>query len=272
MITLADKKMHGEDGSVIAYYDNEHIGKTAGPTVILLHGYCGSSAYWERVLPTIKDAGRVIIPDLRGHGASSAPESDTYAMEDFADDVIRLMDHLYVHQAYLIGHSLGGYITLAAAERHAERLCGFGLVHSTAYADSEEAKAGRDRAAASIEEAGVDAFVEGLVPKLFAPEHLESMPEQVERVKAIGRGTSPRGAAASARGMKARPDRNAVLEGTQLPVLLLAGGRDGLIASERTFSVTRSNVKHALLEQSGHLGMIETPEEEAAELLAFVQR
>ncbi|WP_020620201.1 alpha/beta fold hydrolase [Paenibacillus daejeonensis] len=271
MITIADKKMHGEDGSIIAYYDNEKIGKDVGPTVILLHGYCGSSAYWEHLLPVLKYAGRVIIPDLRGHGASSAPDAEVYAMEDFAGDVIRLMDHLYVRQAVLIGHSLGGYITLAAAEQYAERLNGFSLVHSTAYPDSEEAKAGRDRAVETIENEGVAAFVEGLVPKLFAPEHLETMPEHVEQVKEIGRQTSKHGAAATARGMKARPDRNDVLKETLLPVLLVAGGKDGVIAPERTFSVDKPNVTSALLARAGHLGMIETPDEEAAQLLQFLQ-
>lgn len=271
MITIADKKMHGEDGSIIAYYDNEKIGKNAGPTVVLLHGFCGSSAYWKEVLPVLQQAGRVIIPDLRGHGASSAPQDEVYAMENFADDVIRLMDHLYVRQAVLIGHSLGGYITLAAAEHHAERLNGFGLVHSTAYPDSEEAKVGRDRAVETIEKDGVAAFVEGLVPKLFAPEHLDSMPELVEQVKEIGRHTNRHGAAASARGMKARPDRNSVLESTLLPVLLIAGGQDGVIAPERTFSVDKPNITSALLAGAGHLGMIETAEQEAAQLLQFLQ-
>ncbi|MFS0727093.1 alpha/beta fold hydrolase [Paenibacillus sp. 1P07SE] len=271
MNTIADKKMLGEDGMTIAYYDNEKIGKDAGPTVILLHGYCGSSAYWKDVLPVLQHAGRVIVPDLRGHGASSAPADEVYGMEDFADDIIRLMDHLYVRQATLIGHSLGGYITLAVAERYAERLNGFGLVHSTAYPDSEEAKAGRDRAVETIERDGVAAFVDGLVPKLFAPEHLESMPDQVARVKEIGRGTSRHGAAAAARGMKARPDRNDVLKSTLLPVLLVAGGKDGVIAPERTFSVDKPNITNALLADAGHMGMIEKADEEAAQLLQFLQ-
>src|SRR5690554_1641282 len=82
-----------------------------GEVVILLHGFCGSSAYWKNVIPVLSQGFRVIVPDLRGHGRSSVPE-DTYTMDQMADDVKHLLDALHLPKVMLIGHSLGGYVTL----------------------------------------------------------------------------------------------------------------------------------------------------------------
>ncbi|WP_051317056.1 alpha/beta fold hydrolase [Ectobacillus panaciterrae] len=108
-----------------------------GEPIVLLHGFCGSHAYWEKVIPELAKNCRVIAPDLRGHGKSSVTESD-YSIQDMAEDIKHLLDKLETDKATIFSHSLGGYIVLAFAERYSERLKGFSLVHSTAYPDSEE--------------------------------------------------------------------------------------------------------------------------------------
>ncbi|MBD2844901.1 alpha/beta hydrolase [Paenibacillus sp. IB182496] len=270
---MADRKLAFHPGGEVptgelAYYDSAPEG-APGPALVLLHGYCGSSAYWQKTAPYLQSAARLIIPDLRGHGASCAPDQDVYAMEDFADDLQLLLDELQLPRPIVIGHSLGGYIALAAAERYGERLGGIGLVHSTAHADTEAAKAGRDKAVDTLVNEGIRIFVDGLVPKLFAPEHLETLAMEVEAVKEIGYRTDVNGAAATARGMKARPDRNAVLQRADLPVLLVAGTRDGVVPAERTFSAEGAHIRTCLLEGAGHMGMIESAPEEAQALRAF---
>ncbi|AJY77766.1 alpha/beta fold hydrolase [Paenibacillus beijingensis] len=270
--SIANHTLTLPGGTRLAYMDSGRGSAGRGPsrTIVLLHGYCGSSAYWEQLLPCMDKNVRMIAPDLRGHGNSSAPKADKYRIEDFAEDIAQLLDMLDPGPVLLLGHSLGGYITLAFAGHYPDRLEGFGLIHSTALPDSEEAKGNRDKAAAAIKERGMEPFVDGLVPKLFAPVHQASMAEAVQRVKEIGYGTDPGGAAASALGMKERPGRINVLEETALPVLIVAGSEDGIVPPEKAFLVERPSIARHVLEGSGHMGMIEEPQELAAIIRQFM--
>jgi Predicted hydrolases or acyltransferases (alpha/beta hydrolase superfamily) len=266
--SIADRSVVVHNGELtIAYADTMPEGG-AKVNVVLLHGYCGSSAYWERIVSLLSKAGaRVIVPDTRGHGNSSAPVSSAYAMETLARDVLALADALQLEQIVLLGHSMGGYTALAFAEQYPSRLSAFGLVHSTGLPDSDAARENRDRTVQKIEEQGIPTFVEGLVPNLFAP---NASAELVARAIEIGYGTSAQGAQASALGMKARPDRRSTLETSALPLLLVAGVQDGIIPVERTFTTDRAGVSQVLLESAGHMGMLEAPEELAEGILQFL--
>jgi len=259
VLSLANRTVECRNGALtIAYADTLPEGG-AEQNVVLLHGYCGSSAYWERLVPLIEKPGRrVIVPDARGHGRSSAPGDAVYTMEAMADDAAELAARLGLGRFVALGHSMGGYAALALAARHADRLLGFGLVHSTGHPDSEAARDNRDRAVNKIAEEGIERFVEGLVPNLFAPEAKANLVEQAIR---IGRLASAAGAQASALGMKERPDRRGVIDSSALPVLLVAGKQDGVIPPERTFTAaSRDGVRQALMEHAGHMSMMETPQ------------
>jgi pimeloyl-ACP methyl ester carboxylesterase len=271
-ISIAANRIRTASGNELAYLACGRKRREADPAVVLLHGYCGSSAYWEETLPHLESYGLYIVPDLRGHGLSGAPDGTVYTMEDFADDLLRLLDALGEREAIVLGHSLGGYVTLAFAEKYPDRLRGFGLVHSTPLPDTEEAKAGRDRTAGRLLAEGAAPFVNELAPKLFAAENRERMPDKVARAVAIGLGVSPAGAAATALGMKARPDRSAVLRGAAVPVLLVAGEGDALVAPERTFiGAEGPNIRRALLAGCGHMSMMEAPAKLAEAIAGFAE-
>lgn len=229
-----------------------------GLPIVLLHGFCGSSAYWTRVIPELRQSYRVITPDLRGHGGTDAP-NEPYSIELMASDIAELLHGLGIRKAVLFGHSLGGYVTLAFAERHADLLAGFALVHSTAYPDDEKGKENRVKAIFNIRENGIRPFIDGLVPKLFAPGHSETMPEWVQLARRIGYETKPEGAIHTAQAMKERPDRRHVLEATDLPVMLVAGASDQIIPAEKTFSVHKPNIREVTLDGAGHMSMLENP-------------
>ncbi|WP_284641667.1 alpha/beta fold hydrolase [Paenibacillus silviterrae] len=258
-----DKRYADVNGARLAYYE-----AGSGQPVVLLHGFCGSSAYWDEVVPLLQTELRVIVPDLRGHGASSAPDTSS-SMEEMAADIAGLLDTLALKQASVLGHSLGGYITLALAEQHADRLTAFGLVHSTAFPDDEKGKEGRLKGMQTIGEQGLPVFLEGLIPRLFAPKHVESMPEAVTKARQIGLGTSPGGAIRTLEGMRTRPDRNQVLSEAKVPVLLVAGEEDQIVAPARTFSASGGHIRQALIAGAGHMSMMEAPRQLADEILAF---
>ncbi|MDQ0063508.1 alpha/beta fold hydrolase [Paenibacillus harenae] len=271
-ISIANAKVELNNGIELAYYDSSVVSAgdaaESGGVIVLLHGYCGSSAYWERVVGPLSRTARIIAPDARGHGLSSASDDEVYSMEMYASDIESLLEKVKVDKACLLGHSLGGYITLAFAEKYGERLSGFGLIHSTAKEDGEAAKLNRDKAAATLQRDGVRPFVDGLIPKLFAPEHAEARQADIERGKQIGYATSLQGAVGTARGMKQRPDRTELIRQSPLPVLLVAGAADALIPAESTFAAAGLRAIQQKLESSGHMGMVEQPEE----LIAIISR
>lgn len=268
-VSIANSTLTLASGLELAYYDSIDEGAEA-PVLVLLHGYCGSSSYWEQVVPELTRFARVIAPDARGHGLSAAPADEVYAMEAFAEDVEELLKQLGIEQAVMLGHSLGGYIALAYAERYAKRLSAFGLVHSTTLPDSEDAKAGRDKAAAAIEKDGIEAFVDGLVPKLFASDRIDELEAQVARGKEIGRAASQHGAAATARGMKERVDRGSFIRDASLPVLIVTGAKDGIISSGSAFAATGGTTQVVELADAGHMSMLECPEELTASIRGFL--
>lgn len=262
------KQVKLENGLEIAYQE-EGSGKQE--TIVLLHGFCGSSAYWCKILPALSQTYRVLAVDLRGHGGSAAPD-EPYAMERFAEDLSLLVDKLELSQVHLFGHSLGGYVTLAFAQKYADKLKGFGLIHSTGYPDDEAAKANRDKGAENIRENGMEPFIKALVPKLFAPGHVSTMQGDVQLAKQIGLATKPTGAIQTLKGMRDRADRSEVLRSTKLPVLLVAGREDQIIPSEKTFIVNGPNVEQVLLSHSGHMGMLEEPDALAEAIVRFVSK
>ncbi|WP_217595394.1 alpha/beta fold hydrolase [Cohnella sp. GbtcB17] len=246
-----------------------YVDEGQGVPLLLLHGYCGSAAYWNDVLPMLSAQARVVAPDARGHGETAATEG-TYAMEQLAEDALQLMDALHIGQAFVLGHSMGGYAALALAERAPDRLLGLGLLHSTTFPDDENGKANREKVAARISREGMEGHIRDLVPKLFASDNLAQLQPQVDRALAIGFGTSAEGGIGAALGMKERPDRRAVLESLEAPIVLLAGESDNVIGPDKRFPVSGPNVTHRLLEGSGHMGMLEQPAAFAEAIVSFV--
>ncbi|GAA3412944.1 alpha/beta fold hydrolase [Paenibacillus hodogayensis] len=248
----------------IAYRDEGQ-----GMPVVLLHGFCGSSAYFDEIVPLLRGKARLIVPDLPGHGQSGTPTAP-YPIESFADDISELIESLGIPKAIWFGHSLGGYVTLAAAERHAAGITAYGLIHSTAYPDDDKGKETRLKSIQTIRDTGIQPFVDGLIPKLFAPEHVQTMVDKIETAKKIGYTTTTEGAIRTLEAMRGRPDRNAVLEAVNCPILLVAGESDQIIKPDKTFSVNKDNITQVLIQGSGHMSMMEHPQRLTDALLAFL--
>src|SRR5690606_22072454 len=111
----------------------------AGNTILLVHGFPMTSAIWDNFSPHLASTFRVVTLDLPGFGKSPLLPSP-FSLEDVANAVLEKIESLRIARLVAIGHSLGGYVTLAMVARKPELFAGFGLIHSTAKADSEEKK------------------------------------------------------------------------------------------------------------------------------------
>lgn len=262
---MESKKLKSSN-TELSYFDEGE-----GKPIVLIHGFAGSKLYWEKIIPDLASSYRVIALDLPGHGESGMG-FEKYSIDDMAVMIKDLLDHLELDKVILFGHSLGGYITLAFAERFPQYLNGFSLVHSTANPDSEEAKAGRESNAKKVQEEGTGSFVEGLAQKLFSPANTEVNARDIENTVQIGISTSIDGLVSALMAMKNRPDRNHILKKTALPVLLIAGVQDQIIPPEKTFTVKKENIEQRIIKGAGHMSMYEQPVELVKIMKDFLAR
>jgi pimeloyl-ACP methyl ester carboxylesterase len=241
-----------------------------GNTIVLLHGFGEEGSVWrnqENLFPH----HRLIIPDLPGSGLSES--IDKVSMEGLASSVLAVLDAEKIDRCVMIGHSMGGYITLAFADHYGERLSGFGLFHSTAYADSEEKKETRRKGIAFVEQHGALEFLKTTTPNLYAPEHREERKALIDEHLASVYNFSAEALVSYYKAMMARPDRTHLLRTTELPVLFVIGRHDTAVPFDDAMQqshLPRLSYIH-ILENSGHMGMLEEPDEAAKALLSYIK-
>ena len=227
----------------------------SGPAVVLIHGSALNRTIWHAVAAEGLQGFQVILPDVRGHGESEATDG-AYPMSLLADDLAGLLTHLGVAQAFVLGHSMGGYIALAFAEQYPDRIQGIGLITSKAHADSKEKREGRYQMAEEIRKRGSIALAESLAPRISRD------PAVIKLAYEMIKNTSDRGAIGVTLGMAERPDRTDDLAKLRIPGLVVAGEDDQIIPVESTKQMAESipNGQFAVIPQSGHLPMVEAPQ------------
>lgn len=239
----------------------------SGTPVVLLHGFPFNRRIWEDVNPLLGDGLRVILPDLRGHGRSPVGER-TNTMEAMARDVAALLDQLEIERAVVAGHSMGGYAALAFARLFPRRLLGLGLIASHPLADSAEKAANRQAGAERLEREGLGFLAESMPTQLSDAAHL--YPRMQEMILE----NSGAGAAAAQRGMAARGDETATLQGLNAPALVIAGRRDRIVGLDTAKAASRMlvNGRLVVLDGAGHMPMMECPQETARAILDLARQ
>jgi 3-oxoadipate enol-lactonase len=243
-----------------------------GETVVLIHGFPLSREMWEPQIAALSQRFRVVAIDLRGMGASSVVPGP-YLMETLAGDVAAVLDALDVRRAAMVGHSLGGYVTLAFARMYLERLTRIALVCSRIVADTPERAETRRAQADDAERTSSSArIIDAMANGTLAPNTREHHPEIVETFKKIAEKNDPRGLAAMLRGMAMRDSAEDIAADITLPVLVIAGSEDPLVPAPERAAMAAAFPQGRLevIEGSGHVPSLERPEELSARLLEFL--
>jgi pimeloyl-ACP methyl ester carboxylesterase len=208
----------------------------------------------------LKHKFQLIIPDLPGSGQS--PLNNTpWSMEYFAECIRAILDQENISTVSMIGHSMGGYITLAFADAWPHRLRSFGLFHSTAYPDSEEKKTARRRGIEFIQQNGAAKFLEQSIPNLFSEATKKHQPDLVRKILARFTNFIGQSLVNYYQAMIVRPDRTHVLKNFPRPVLFIMGKHDTAVPYEQVLQqcyMPGLSYIHTL-EHSGHMGMWEEP-------------
>lgn len=245
----------------------------SGPPVVLLHGYPFNRSMWREQAEFLSESHRVITPDLRGLGETSARMGGTATMKEMAEDVAALLDELEIRRTALGGLSMGGYVALAFYRRFPLRVRALVLADTRAQADTDEARRNRAEQAQTILRDGMEAIADGFLTKVLTPATLAEQPQTVARVREMILSTRPQGAAAALQGMAARIDHTDFLSSILSPALIIVGSLDKLTTPDDAELMHRE-IRGSRLEViagAAHLSNIERPAEFNRALASFLQ-
>ncbi len=232
----------------------------SGPVAVFIHGFPLDRRMWIGQLSGLAKSRRCVAVDLRGHGLSKLDDSDpTFSMDLFADDVVKTLDEIGADQADVVGLSMGGYVAFAVWRRHPGRVRSLVFCDTKSEADSDEAKAGREKTAAMVREQGMEALWDGLGAKLLASSPADG---DVARLREMFLAQDPAVIAADALAMRDRPDSIPDLAGITVPVLWVHGEEDQLmpIDGARATAEKIPGARFAAVPRGGHMAPMENPE------------
>lgn len=251
------------------------IGK--GKPVVLIHGFGEDGDIWQNQVEFLKAYFYLIIPDLPGSGKSEmindmSIEGMTEVIKEIINIELSNSSPSGGGRVGALGHSMGGYITLAFAEKYPDQLSSFGLIHSSAFADNEEKKANRLKSIDFIKKHGAYEFFKSSIPPLFTETWAEQNQSIVDELVEKSKSFMDEAIIQYYQAMISRPDRTAVLKSFQKPILFIIGEHDKAVPFEQSmqqcYLPAQSHIN--ILRNSAHMGMLEEPGKVNSAILQFV--
>ena len=227
--------------------------------LVLLHGFMENLTIWNEMEKSLSDHFTLIKIDLPGHGKSDVLK-EIHTMELMAEEVKKVTDHLKTDQFHLLGHSMGGYATLAFAEKFPEKLKSLTLFFSTYFADDAEKKEQRRKSLRIIKEAYPN-YVRAGIPNLFNANEKDILEGKINLAKEIALSTKNEGVLAAVKGMIERTDKSEIIKSFEGKILIISGKHDNAVNTKKTLEnlPEKTNIKSYLLD-CGHNGHWEKPE------------
>ena len=255
---------------MIAHFNKSEIfyevyGK--GKPLVLLHGFLESSNMWDTILPLLTQKNKVICIDLPGHGKSDFI-AEIHTMELMAEVVHFILESLEIEHARFIGHSLGGYVSLAFTELYPKKINTLVLLNSTTEGDSEERKKNRDRAIRLIKKDS-KLFITLAIHNLFyeKTKHLHS--HEIKQLKESAFLFPIEGIVATIKGMKNRNDRTKIMKNFKGLKYFISGTEDTMIPKTTSKRVAKKANSEIYFVNSGHMTVNEN-REEMIKILHFI--
>lgn len=241
----------------------------SGNAVVLLHGFLENKSMWDTIVPQLSKRNRVITIDLLGHGETGCL-GYVHSMELMAEAVEAVLQHLKIRRSIFVGHSMGGYVALAFAEKLPDNIKGLVLLNSTTRADSKERKINRDRAIEAVKH-NHKSFVRMAISNLFRPKNRTVFAEEIKQVKKEALNTPLQGIIAALEGMKIRNDREALLHFSPYQKLMIIGKKDPVISYEESLDQANTAQIEKRILPDGHMSHIENQEEVIESLVSFIR-
>lgn len=260
----------------LAYFDEDNgESQDTKAVVLLLHGFGEDHCIWKEQITFLSKYFRVIAPNLPGVHCKplNIHHSHAPSIQNYVELMHALMHSLHIDKYYVIGHSMGGYIGLAFADYYVNHVIGLGLVHSTSYEDSPAKKESRLKVAEFIQEHGTQKFLETATQNLFGNAFKKTHPEQIQNVMDSVSDVSSEAMIQFVMAMRNRKAHTHLLTQQRIPIWMIVGEADIAVPMEDSLQQSQllppNNVM--ILEEVGHMGMLEATEKVNLALLRFIQ-
>jgi len=256
------------NGLRLAYGDRGREHETA---LLLVHGFPLDRRLWAAQVDPFANMTRVISPDLRGHGRSQVVPGP-FTMEQHADDLAALLDHLKVRQTVVAGLSMGGYVAFAFWRRYPKRVRGLILADTRAEPDGAAARAGRDAAMVTVQQMGAAAYADEMLPRLLAPANLADAKIAGAALKMMAE-QPVEGIIGALGGLRDRTDSRDTLPTITVPTLVIAGDVDVITppADARALTAAIPGARLVVIPKAGHLSPLENPRAFNAAVRTFLR-
>ena len=244
----------------------------AGKPVVLLHGFLENVHIWDDFTAFLKDGFRVVAIDLPGFGKTDV-FSENHTMSFMADAVKAVLDAENIDHTVLVGHSMGGYVSLAFARKYQAMLRGLVLFHSHAAGDNAEGRENRSRTIEVVKKDHKD-FISRFIPLLFAEENISRFADTIQQLRKMSLHTSAKGVIAALAGMRDRKDYLEFLRTIPFPLFFVVGKQDSRIPMEKIAPqlLLPPQAEALILEGVGHMGFVEAPGKVFPVLRDFLKR
>jgi len=233
-----------------------------GLPIVFLHGFPHDRTLWAAQRVALAPHARCIVPDLRGFGHSST--HGPFSMDQYADDVVALLDWLGIGSAVVCGLSMGGYVAMALWRRHPDRVRAFVFCDTRAGADSEDGQRKRDELAALVKRDGARAIAESQIGGMVGPTTRARRPEVIAGLRAMMGRQPAAGIIGALQAMRDRPDSRETLRTISVPSLVIVGEDDVLTPIKEARAIAEvlpsvARVRLEIIAGAGHVPCLERP-------------
>ncbi|MBD0383589.1 alpha/beta fold hydrolase [Paenibacillus sp. WST5] len=227
---------------------------------------------WRLQVEALSASYRIITPDLRGMGQSDVPVSNI-SLDQYAEDILALMDKLNIQKAALGGFSMGGYIAFALLRKAPERFLGLVLANTRPEADGQEGRKNRMNMAASIYDKGAAAARDAMLPKLITEQTKEAQPQLAGELGEVMGAMPPEGLVHASLAMAFRGDSVDLLPSIAVPTLVIAGEQDPITPPDvmKKMADQIKGASYHVIPAASHLTPLEKPEVFNRLLLDFLK-
>jgi pimeloyl-ACP methyl ester carboxylesterase len=230
-----------------------------GPAVVLLHGFLENSEMWRAWIPELSQKYQLVTIDLCGHGKTDSfltPPS----IATMAEAVYAVLKKIGVVKFVLVGHSMGGYVSVEVLNRYPNNVAGLCFFHSTAMADSEEKQENRERAI-KVVKANKQTFIQAAIPMLFSEPNREHCKKEIAIATKQAQITNKSGVIYSLTAMKNRLDHRKLIEKQSSKVCYILGDSDPVLPLPAMLPESKLVIKDnwIVLKDCGHMSHLEKP-------------
>ncbi len=243
----------------------------SGLPIVLLHGFPFDHTMWSPQLEAIAAAGfRVLAPDFPRFGQSPA-FGEPFTIDGAGHLIADWLSALSIERAVIAGLSMGGYVAMAFARQHRQRLAGLILADTKSAPDDAAGREGRDKAIAKVQVDGPAAFSESMVGKLISPKANQGV---FDLAKSIMLRQNAEAITTALMALRDRPDATPGLAAITVPTLVIVGEEDAVTppAAAKALSANIATSELVRIADAGHLSNIEQPEEFNRAVIAFLKK